>query len=78
MQSIKKSNRVLKKKGVIKRYIELIKYMYDRAIIIVKTIMEEANEVSINVGLHQGSTLSPYFFALVINELTKHVQDDIL
>jgi len=24
--------------------------------------------------LHQGSTLSPYLFALVMDELTKHIQ----
>ena len=66
------------KKGVNKRYIDLVKDMYDRAIIIVKTTIEETSEFPITVGLHQGSALSPYLFALVMDELTKHIQDDIL
>ena len=44
---------VLEKKRVTKRYIELVKDMYDRAIIIVKTALEETSEFSINVGLPQ-------------------------
>ena len=32
-----------------------------------------SNEFSILVGLHQGSTLSPYLFALVMDELTRHL-----
>ena len=68
---------VLEKKGVTKRYIELVKDMYDRAITIVKTTIGETSEFPITVGLHQGSALSLYLFALVMDELTKHIQDDI-
>ena len=68
---------VLEKKGVTKRYIELVKDMYDRAITIVKTTIGETSEFPITVGLHQGSALSPYLFALVMDELTMHIQDDI-
>ena len=63
----------LEKKGVTKRYIELVKYIYNRAITIVKTTIRETSKFSITVGLHQGSTLSPYLFALVMDELTKHI-----
>ena len=68
---------ILEKKGVTKKYIELVKDMYDRAITIVKTTIGETSEFSITVGLHQGSVLSPYLFALVMDELTMHIQDDI-
>ena len=51
--------------------------MYDRAITIVKTTIGETSEFPITVGFHQGSALSPYLFALVIDELTKYIQDDI-
>ena len=51
---------VLEKKGVTKRCIELVKDMYDRAITIIKTTIGETSEFLIIVGLHQGSTLSPY------------------
>ena len=44
--------RILEKKGVIKRYIELVKDMYDRAITIVKTTIRETSEFPITVSLH--------------------------
>ena len=66
-----------RKKGVTKRYIELVKDMYDGAITSIKTTIGETSEFPITVGLHQGSALSPYLFALVMDELTKHIQDDI-
>ena len=31
----------------------------------------------ITIGLHQGSTLSPFLFAIVMDELTRAIQDEI-
>ena len=31
----------------------------------------------IKIGLHQGSALNPYLFALVIDEVTRKIQGDI-
>ncbi|KAM2605119.1 hypothetical protein TB2_033955 [Malus domestica] len=39
--------------------------------------MKDKQRFPITVGLHQGSSLSPYIFALVMDELTRHIQDDI-
>lgn len=38
----------------------------------------ETSRVSIAVGLHQASVLGPYVLALVIDELTRHVQVEVL
>lgn len=38
----------------------------------------ETSAVSITVGLHQASVLGPYVFALAIDELTRHVQVEVL
>ena len=35
-------------------------------------------EFSIQIGLHQDSSLSPYIFTLVLDILTKHIQDTVL
>jgi hypothetical protein len=35
------------------------------------------NDFPINIGLHQGSALSPYLFALVMDEVTKNIQGGI-
>jgi hypothetical protein len=37
----------------------------------------DTDDFPINIGLHQGSALSPYLFALVIDEVTRDIQGDI-
>jgi hypothetical protein len=43
----------------------------------VRTSDRDTNDFSINVGLHKGSALSPYLFALVVDEVTRDIQSDI-
>jgi hypothetical protein len=51
--------------------------MYDNVVTNVRTSDRDTNDFSINIGLHQGSTLSPYLFALLIYEVTRDIQGDI-
>ncbi|KAL4204701.1 hypothetical protein AMTRI_Chr01g111220 [Amborella trichopoda] len=51
--------------------------MYKGVLTSVWTISGETSEFSVIVGLHQRSTLIPYFFVLVMDNLTKHLQDEI-
>ena len=37
----------------------------------VRTCDGDTTDFPINIGLHQGSALSPYLFALVMDEITK-------
>jgi hypothetical protein len=68
---------VLQKHQVSTKYITLIKDMYDNIVTSVRTSDRDTNDVSINIGLHQGLVLSPYPFALVMDEVTRDIQDDI-
>ena len=43
----------------------------------VRTCGGDTTDFPINIGLHQGSTLSSYLFALVMDEVTRDIQDDI-
>ena len=63
----------LEKKGVIKRYIKMIQDMYSGAMTTWRTLVGETSEFPITVGLYQGSALSPYLFALVMDELTRNM-----
>jgi hypothetical protein len=67
----------LQKHKVSTKYIILIKDMYDNVVTSVRTSDGDTNDFSINIGLHQGSTLSPYLFVLVMDEVTRDIQDGI-
>jgi hypothetical protein len=68
----------LQKHKVSTKYITLIKDMYDNVVTSVRTSDGDTNNFSINIGLHQRSALSPYLFALVMDEVTRDIQGGIL
>jgi hypothetical protein len=51
--------------------------MYDNVVTSVQTSDKDTNDFPINIGLHQGSALSPYLFALVMDEVAKDIQGGI-
>jgi hypothetical protein len=69
--------RALDNHKVPTKYVTLIKDMHDKVVTSVRTTDGDINVFSINIGLHQGSTLSPYLFAIVIDEVTRDIQGDI-
>jgi hypothetical protein len=68
---------VLQKHKVSIKYITLIKDMYDNVVTSVRTSDGDTNDFPINIWLHQGSTPSPYLFALMMDEVTRDIQDGI-
>ena len=51
--------------------------MYTNVVTSVRAVDSENDTFPITIGLHQGSTLSPYIFDLVMDEVTKDIQGDI-
>jgi len=43
----------------------------------VRTCGGDTTDFPINIGLHQGSALNPYLFALVMDEVIRDIQGDI-
>ena len=68
---------ILYKKNVPEGYIEIIKGMHEGAITSVRTTCGETSEFPVTKGLHQGSTLSPYLLALIMDKLTTRIQEEI-
>jgi hypothetical protein len=67
----------LQKYKVSTKYITLIKDMYDNVVTSVRTSDGDTNDFPINIGLYQGSAMSTYLFALVMDEVTRDIQGDI-
>jgi hypothetical protein len=67
----------LQKHKVSSKYITLIKDMYDNVMTSVRTSDRDTNDFPINIGLHQGSALSPHLFDLVMDEVTRDIQGGI-
>ena len=67
----------LEKHKVPAKYITLIKDMYDNVVTSVRTSDVDTDDFPIKIGLHQGSALNPYLFALVMDEVTRGIQGDI-
>lgn len=51
--------------------------MNERAVTSARTVGRETDEFSIIVDLFQSSTFNMYWFTLIMNELTNHIQDYI-
>ena len=51
--------------------------MYENVTTCVRTPVGISGEFPITIGLHQGSSLSPYLFTLIIDEITKNLQTSI-
>ena len=58
-------------------YTRVIKDMYGRGKTRVSTAGGDSDHFPIETGLHQGSTLSPFLFAMVIDMLTRSIQGEV-
>ena len=59
------------------KYIRLVQDMYRGCKTVVRSAAGESNSFGVEVGLHQGSALSPYLFLLLMDVLTEDVRKDI-
>ncbi|GKE71327.1 retrovirus-related pol polyprotein LINE-1 [Tanacetum coccineum] len=69
--------RTLRDKGTPRRYSRVIKDMYEGVKTRIRTIMGNTEFFPVDVGLHQGSAISPYLFTLILDELSWEIQESI-
>jgi len=65
------------KKGVPIKYIDIIRGMCDRVVANVRTCEGITSDFSIIIGLRQESALSPFLFAIEMDELIRAIQNEI-
>ena len=50
--------------------------MYENSTIVVRFAVGRTEDLKVEVGLHPGSALSPFLFALVVDRLTNEVRQE--
>ena len=57
-------------------YVRIINNMYDVATKTLRSAAGLTEEFKVGVGLHQGSALSPFLFAIIMDKLTENIRKD--
>ena len=60
----------LRRKGVVECYVNAVMKMYQKMLSQVKVEGEDSKEFAVRVGIHQGSDLLLFIFAVVMDEVT--------
>ncbi|KAK3552494.1 hypothetical protein QTP86_012152 [Hemibagrus guttatus] len=66
----------MRKSGVAEKYVRVVQDMYERSRTVVKCTVGQTEEFKVEVGLHQGSALSPFLFAIVMDQLSEEVRQE--
>ncbi|KAK3551899.1 hypothetical protein QTP70_031557 [Hemibagrus guttatus] len=66
----------MSKSGVAEKYVRVVQDMYERSRTVVRCAVGQTEEFNVEVGLHQGSALSPFLFAIVMDQLSEEVRQE--
>ncbi|KAK3558297.1 hypothetical protein QTP86_014682 [Hemibagrus guttatus] len=66
----------MRKSGVAEKYVRVVQDMYERSRTVVRCAVGQTEEFKVEVGLHQGSALSPVLFAIVMDQLSEEVRQE--
>lgn len=62
--------------GVAEKYAKVVQDMYEDNLITVRCVTGMTNWFKLVVELHQGSVMSPFLFAMVIDRLTNEIKQE--
>ncbi|KAK3517754.1 hypothetical protein QTP70_018322 [Hemibagrus guttatus] len=66
----------MRKSGVAEKYVRVVQDMYERSRTVVRCAVGQTEEFKVEVGLHQGWALSPFLFAIVMDQLSEEVRQE--
>ncbi|KAK3506220.1 hypothetical protein QTP70_012153, partial [Hemibagrus guttatus] len=66
----------MRKSGVAEKYVRVVQDMYERSRTVVRCAVGQTEEFNVEVGLHQGSALTPFLFAIVMDQLSEEVRQE--
>ena len=68
--------RTTRERLVPEKYVNLVQDMYTGCRTKVRTVAGESSKFNVEVGLHQGSALSPYLFLILMDVHTERVRKE--
>ena len=66
------------KTGVEEKYVRLVQDISESSVTAVKCAVGVTDGFKVEVGLHQGSAMSPFLFAMMMDRLTDEVRQESL
>ena len=66
----------MRKSGIVEKYVQLVQDMYEGSETVVRCAVGTTGSFKVKVGLHQGSALSPFLFAVIMDGLTDEVRSE--
>ncbi|KAK3574608.1 hypothetical protein QTP86_011520 [Hemibagrus guttatus] len=66
----------MRKSGVAEKYVKVVQDMYERSRTVVRCAVGQTEAFNVEVGLHQGLALSPFLFAIMMDQLSEEVRQE--
>ena len=64
----------MRKSEIVEKYVQLVQDMYEESETVVRCAVGTTESFKVKVGLHQGSALSPFLFAVIMDRLMNEVR----
>ena len=66
----------MRKSGIVEKYVRLVQDMYEGSETVMRCAVGTTESFKVKVGLHQGSALSPFLFAMIMDRRTNEVRSE--
>ena len=66
----------MRKSRIVEKYVRLVQDMYEGSETVMRCAVGTTESFKVKVGLHQGSALSPFLFAVIMDRLTDEVRKE--
>ena len=66
----------MRKLGIAEKYVRLVQDIYEDSETVVRCAIGATESFKVKVGLHQGSAVNPFLFAVIMDRLTDEIREN--